>query len=145
VAEFSRSADASSFRLAAAVLRELYLDRRPIEQLPLAAKQLVGAERQWVWAREARQRLPELALWAGNILSYIAATAAAIASGYWERTPRRTAGRMRRVRARADYFKDYILPARMREKSSVTDRLPKGITARLRHYDKQRAAAARLH
>jgi hypothetical protein len=60
--------------------------------MPLVAKQLIGAERQWVWAREARQRLPELALWAGNILSYIAATAPAIASGYWDRIPHRTAG-----------------------------------------------------
>jgi hypothetical protein len=38
----------TSLRLAAAVLRDLYLDRWPIEQLPLAAKQLIGAERQWV-------------------------------------------------------------------------------------------------
>jgi hypothetical protein len=129
-------------RLAGAVLRELYLDRWSIEQLPLAAKQMIGAERQWVWAREARQRLPELAIWAGNILSYIAATAPAIASGYWDRTPKRTAGRVRRVLARADFFKDFTLPARMREKGSVTEQLPKGISARLRHYEKQRAAAA---
>ncbi len=135
----------TNLRLPAAVLSALYRDRWPIEQLPLVAKQLIGADHQWVWAHEPRQRLPELAIWAGNMLSYIAATAPAIASGYWDRLPQRTAGRMRRVLLRADFFKDFTLPARMREKDSVTKQLPKGISARLRHYDQQRATTTASH
>ena len=49
-----------------------------IEQLPLAAKQMIGAHRQFVSASESCQRLPELALLAGSILTYLAATLAAI-------------------------------------------------------------------
>jgi hypothetical protein len=130
----------TTLRLSAVSLRNLYLDRWPIEQLPLAAKQLIGAERQWVWAREARQRLPELALWAGNILSYLAASQPAVPTGYWDRNPRRTAGRLRRVLTHADFFHDFTLPLRIRQKRSVTDQLPKGTSARLRRYDQQRAS-----
>ena len=55
-------------------VRALYRDRWPVEQLPLAAKQMLGAARQFVHAPETCQRLPELALLAGAILSYVAAT-----------------------------------------------------------------------
>lgn len=131
----------TNVRLAARLLRDLYLDRWPIEQLPLVAKQLIGAERQWVWAPEACQRLPELALWAGNILSYLAATQPALPTGFWDRTPRRTAGRLRRHLTRADFFSQFTLPARIRVKCSRTEQLPKGFTARLRHYGKQHTAS----
>ena len=36
----------------------LYRDRWPIEQLPLAAKQMVGAHRAFVFGDESRYRLP---------------------------------------------------------------------------------------
>ena len=52
----------------------LYRDRWPIEQLPLAAKQLLGAGRQFVFAPQTRQRLPELSLLAGSLQMYLAAT-----------------------------------------------------------------------
>jgi hypothetical protein len=67
------------------VLRDLYRDRWPVEQLPLAAKQMVGAARQFVHAPETCQRLPELALLASSVLSYVAATAPAIPTGFWDR------------------------------------------------------------
>ena len=60
--------------VAAYALWRLYRDRWPIEQLPLAAKQMLGAERAFVFGKESRVRLPELALLAGNVLSYVAAT-----------------------------------------------------------------------
>src|SRR5262249_22457773 len=44
----------------------LYRDRWPIEQVPLAAKQMLGAHRAFVFGDESRHRLPALALLAGN-------------------------------------------------------------------------------
>ena len=76
---------ASPLPVAPRVLRDLYRDRWPVEQLPLAAKQMVGASRQFVHAPETCQRLPELALLASSVLSYVAATAPAIPTGFWDR------------------------------------------------------------
>ena len=132
----------TNLRAAARIVRDLYHDRWPIEQLPLVAKQLIGAERQWVSAPEACQRLPELALFAGCVLSYLAATQPTLPTGFWDRTPRRTAGRLRRVLLRADFFTDFTLPERIREKASVTAQLPKGISALLRHYVLQHPVGA---
>lgn len=117
---------ASPLALAPRALRNLYLDRWPVEQLPLAGKQLLGAARQFVSAPETCQRLPELALLAGSVLTYAAATEPPVPTGFWDRRPRPTPGRLRRVLARAIFPTDFPLPARIREKASVTDHLPKG-------------------
>ena len=106
--------------------RDLYRDRWPVEQLPLAAKQMLGAARQFVHAPETCQRLPELALLAGSVLSYAAATQPAVPTGFWDRRPAPTPGRRRRVLARYPFPHDYPLPARLREKAAVTAHLPKG-------------------
>jgi len=108
------------------VLRELYRDRSPVEQLPLAAKQMLGAARQFVHEQETCQRFPELALLAGAVLTYAAATSPAVPTGSWDRQPRRTPGRLRRLLAQADFPPDFPLPARLRGKRAVTDHLPKG-------------------
>ena len=118
-------------------VRDCYVDRWPVEQLPLAAKQLLGAARQFVSAPETCQRLPELALLAGAVLSYAAATAPAIPTGVWDRRPRPTAGRLRRLLARTPFPDDCPLPARIRRKASITDHLPTGFWGQ-----RQRAAAA---
>src|SRR4029434_10379633 len=55
----------TSLPLTGAHLQAFYRDRWPVEGLPLTAKQMVGAARQFVFAPESRQRLPELALVAG--------------------------------------------------------------------------------
>jgi len=107
-------------------VRELYRDRWPVEQLPLAAKQMLGAARQFVHEQETCQRFPELALLAGAILTYIAATSPAVPTGSWDRRPRRTPGRLRRLLAQADFPEDFPLPQRLRRKVAVTDHLPKG-------------------
>lgn len=107
----------------------IYLDRWPIEQLPLAAKQMLGFDRQFVHASESCQRLPELALLAGNILSYLAATMPPIPTGFWDRHPALTPGRLRRVLADLNFPFSYPLPERIREKASRTDHLPKGYAA----------------
>ena len=108
------------------VLRDLYRDRWPVEQLPLAAKQMLGAARQFVHAPETCQRLPALALLAGAVLSYAAATSPAIPSGFWDRHPRPTPGRLRRALARLPFPQDLPLPARIRAKAARTDHLPTG-------------------
>ena len=48
-------------------VKALYQDRWPVEKIPLAAKHMLGAHRQFVFAQESIQRLPELALLAGSI------------------------------------------------------------------------------
>jgi hypothetical protein len=127
--------------LAAADVLAFYHDRWPIEQVPLTAKQLLGAHRQFVFADAARQRLPELALLAGSLLMYLAATHSAQPTGFWDRAPRPTAGRFRRVLAQLDISKTAPLPGRLRKKASVTAHLPKGIQANRRS---ARPVAARV-
>ena len=105
----------------------LYRDRWPVEQLPLAAKQMVGAHRAFVFGDESRHRLPELALLAGNILAYVAATTTAVATGFWDRCCRPTCGRLRRVLLRVDFSEIPVPEGPLRKKASVTAHLPKGV------------------
>lgn len=118
---------ATNLSVSAYALWCLYRDRWPIEQVPLAAKQMVGAQRAFVLGGASRYRLPELALLAGNILAYVAATATAIATGFWDRHCRPTCGRLRRVLLQI-HFADVPVPAgALRKKASVTIHLPKGV------------------
>ncbi len=133
---------ASSLALSPHVLHALYRDRWPVEQLPLAAKQMLGAARQFVWAPETCQRLPELALLAGAILSYGAATSPPIPTGFWDRRPRPTPGRLRRALAHYPFPHDFPLPARLRPKKAATAHLPTGFWGqRCRHAPPQEVAA----
>jgi len=116
----------SSLPLSAPALRAFYADRWPVEQLPLAAKQMLGAARQFVHAPETCQRLPERALLAGALLSYGAATAPAVPTGFWDRRPQPTPGRLRRALGRCSFPHDLPLPARLRSKASPTAHLPTG-------------------
>jgi hypothetical protein len=109
------------------VVYALYRDRWPIEQWPLSGKQMVGAVRQFVFAPESRQRLPELVLLAGAILSYAAATTPAIPTGFWDRQPKATPGRLRRALAGGAFSKLAVLPGSFRKKASPTAHLPKGV------------------
>jgi len=111
-------------------VRAIYKDRWPVEQIPLSAKQMVGAHRQFVHADEAIQRLPELALLAGSILSFLAATAPVAPTGFWDRQPKRTPGRFRRTLMGKSFPQCYPLPEQLRKKASVTAHLPKGFLAR---------------
>ena len=117
---------ATPLALTPPVLRDLYRDRWPVEQLPLAAKQMLGAARQFVHEPETCQRFPELALLAGAVLTYAAATSPAIPPGSWDRQPRRTPARLRRLLSQASFPTDFPLPERLRRKVAVTDHLPKG-------------------
>jgi len=119
-------------------VRELYRDRWPIEKLPQAAKQMLGAERAFVFGSQSRYRLPELALLAGNILSYVAARCAPVASGFWDRAARPTCGRLRRLLARMDFSKLPFEHGKLRKKASVTEHLPKGVSGHRRTKTVQR-------
>jgi hypothetical protein len=120
---------ATPLKLKPATVKAMYQDRWPVEQIPLSAKQMVGAHRQFVHAAESIQRLPELALLAGSILSFLAATAPAAPTGFWDRQPRRTPGRFRRMLMGKPFPQSYPLPSQLRKKASVTGHLPKGILA----------------
>jgi hypothetical protein len=118
---------ASPTQLTGPTWRALYRDRWPIEQVPLAAKQMVGGARQFVSAPDSCRRLPELTLLVGSILTYLAATLPVEPTGFWDRNPKPTPGRLRRVLMRTPFPQSYPLPGRLRKKASVTDHLPKGI------------------
>ena len=112
-----------------ASVKRMYQDRWPVEQIPLAAKHMVGAHRQFVFAETSIHRLPELALLAGSIQSFLAATSPLTPSGFWDLNPKRTPGRLRRLLANAVFPSSYPFSERIRKKNSVTDHLPKGVLA----------------
>jgi hypothetical protein len=118
---------ATNLSVSASALWCLYRDRWPIEQMPLAAKQMLGAERAFVFGQESRFRLPELALLAGNVLSYVAATSQPAATGFWDRASRPTCGRLRRALYRVHFSELPVLEGQLRKKDSVTAHLPKGV------------------
>jgi len=130
---------ACPLQLSGKALRGLYRDRWPVEQVPSAGKQMLGGARQFVFAPESCQRLPELNLLAGAIVTYLAATLPAVPTGFWDRNPQPTPGRLRRLLARVNFPKLYPLPERLRKKDSVCDHLPKGIGGHRR--TKQTASA----
>ena len=126
---------ATSLSVSAPALWRLYRDRWAVEQWPLSAKPMLGAERAFVFGAESRYRLPELALLAGSLLSYVAATSAAAPSGFWDRAARPTCGRLRRTLARlrpGDYAESPALMGRLRKKGSVTAHLKTGVDAHKR-------------
>lgn len=128
---------ACPLRLTGAALHGLYRDRWVVEQVPLTAKQMVGAARQFVFAPQSQQRLPMLALLAGAMLTYLAATLPATPTGFWDRRPQPTAGRLRRLLARTPFPETYPWPEPIRKKASVVAHLLKGILGHRR----QKAAA----
>lgn len=121
---------ATPLKLKPESVRAIYKDRWAIEQIPLSAKQMLGAHRQFVHNSESIQRLPELALLAGSILTFLAATILPLPTGFWDRKPKRTPGRLRRMLFGVPFPKDAFLSRQLRQKKSATAHLPKGILAR---------------
>ncbi len=116
-------------------LWRLYRERWPIEQVPLAAKQMLGGCRSFVHSVECRHRLPELCLLAGAVSLYLAAICEPVRTGFWDRKPARTPGRFRRALSRESLPDISTLPcfsARVRKKESVYAHLPVGILAHRR-------------
>lgn len=123
---------ATTLPVSARAVRDLYVDRWPVEMVPQTAKQMLGAQRHFVFGTESRQRLPELALLSACIQLYTAATQPPIPTGFWDRTPQPTSGRYRRALAQADFPQLHTLPQRIRKKNSVTHHLPTGVQAHRR-------------
>lgn len=73
-------------------LYQLFIDRWPVEQVPLVAKQLLGCQRQFVFSTTSCWRLGELAFFVGNLLTWLAATSPAYPTGYWDRNPKKRRG-----------------------------------------------------
>lgn len=121
---------ATSVKLHYESVRAIYTDRWPVEQIPLSAKQMVGAHRQFVHNSESIQPLPELALFAGSLLSFLAASLPVMPTGFCDRQPKRTPGRLRPTLFAKPFPKDALLSDRLREKHSVTAHLPKANLAR---------------
>lgn len=67
----------------------LYLDRWPVEQIPLVAKQLLGCQRQFVFKPTSCWRLGELAFLVGNILTWLAVLLPPQPTGFWDRHPKK--------------------------------------------------------
>jgi hypothetical protein len=132
---------ATNLHVAAQTAYLIYRDRWPVEQAPLATKQMIGLHRRVplgrVFAPQACFRLPELGLLAGAILTYIAAVLPPVPTAFWDRMPKPTPGRLRRVLAQADFPNLADFDPQLRKKNSVTDHLPKGIEA---HRPTKRAA-----
>ncbi len=120
---------ATPLALQPVTVKAIFTDRWPVEPLPLAAKQMVGAHRQFVHAPESIQRLPELALLAGSILSFVAATVPVTPTGFWDTHPKRTPGRFRRRLMGQPFPQSCPLPEQFRKKEAFTAHLPKGIDA----------------
>jgi len=118
---------ATNLPVSASAVWGLYRDRWPVEQAPLAATQRLGAHRAFVVGGESRYRLPELALLAGNIVAYVAATTAAVATGLWDRHCRPTCGRLRRVVVQVPFADIPVPTGSLRKKASVTGHLPTGV------------------
>lgn len=93
---------------------------------------MIGLHRQFVFAHESCFRLPELGLLAGNLLSHSAALLPPMPSGFWDRTPIATPGRLRRVLAKAIFPNFADFDPKIRKKNSVFQHLPVGILAHRR-------------
>jgi hypothetical protein len=117
----------TTLKVTAFALWCLYYDRWPIEQIPLCAKQMLGGVRSFVFAKPSRERLPMLAMLAGSLLTYVAASSPTVATGFWDRCVRPTCGRLRRVLSSLHFSDLPALPEQIRKKESVTQHLPKGV------------------
>jgi hypothetical protein len=118
---------ATNLEVSAQVLDCLYRDRWAVEHLPLAGKPLLGCGSAFVFGSESRLRLPELALLSGNVLSYVAATSSAVATGFWDHAYRATCGRLCRVLNRLNFSELPVVGEQLRKKASVTSHLKTGV------------------
>ena len=67
-----------------------------------------------------------------NVLSYLALVLPTMPTGFWDRFPQKTTGRLRRRLARTHFPKVALNHRQIRKKNSVTAHLPKGIAAHRR-------------
>ena len=106
---------------------KMYMTRWPIEGLPQTGKQILsgGGGSHYVHHPIAMQRLPTLSLIFGSLLKYVAATLPPFRTGFWDRVPKPTFGRLLR------HLKKVGIPLseQLFKKDSVTAHLPIGYEA----------------
>ena len=142
------------------VIFHLYRSRWKVEQIPQTGKQLLGGHRSFVHSEEIRYRLPELILFAASASLYLSAITPAVATGFWDKNPERTAGRFRHALSGCA-FPDLPVPilndlpcekaiplgtlspfpVRVRNKRSVFAHLPVGIAAHRRQKKTEKSPA----
>ena len=106
---------------------KLYVSRWPVEGVPQAGKYILsgGGGRQFVHHPTAMQRLPIFSLLFGSLLKYMAATLPPIRTGFWDRIPKPTYGRLLRHLNKVGI----PLSGQLSKKESVTNHLPVGYEA----------------
>lgn len=106
---------------------EIYGTRWPIEGLPQTGKYILsgGGGTHYVHHPTAMQRLPTLSLIFGSLLKYAAATLPPLRTGFWDRKPKPTYGRLLRHLKKVGIS----LSEQLFKKESVTDHLPVGYEA----------------
>jgi hypothetical protein len=80
---------ATNVACSAGQVYRLYVSRWPVEQIPQVSKQLLGLQRQFVFSHQSCWRLGELAFLVGNLLAWLAAVSPPMASGFWDRHPKK--------------------------------------------------------
>jgi len=105
------------------IIYQIYKDRWPVEGVPSVAKTILGGHRLFVHADDHPKRLPELILLAGNILAVLAGAHEPTPTGFWDKQPKATAGRLRRLLSKVgvDCFEANF--AQLCKKQSVTAHL----------------------
>lgn len=106
---------------------QLYLNRWPIEGLPQTGKYILsgGGGTHYVHHPTAIERLPVLSLIFGSLLKYTAATLPPFRTGFWDRNPQPTYGRLLRHLKKVGIR----LSQQLFKKASATDHLPVGYEA----------------
>lgn len=123
---------ASSLPLSHSAWQTIYRFRWTVERPPLIAKSLLGTHRQFVHSTDSGSRFFAFSLLGACILAYCAAILPPIPSGFWDRMPKATAGRLRRLLSSSTFPTSFPLPERLRVKPSFTSHLPKGFFAHRR-------------
>lgn len=105
---------------------DAYFARWSIELIPQTAKTVQGLGREFVHAETSCARLPVLALVSATLLNAVAAGCAPLPTGFWDRTPQATPGRL------AKHFLKVSIPVppQLSKKNSATAHLPVGYAAR---------------
>lgn len=112
--------------LSAQQMYDAYFARWSIELIPQTAKTVQGLGREFVHAETSCARLPVLALVSATLLNAVAAGCAPLPTGFWDRTPHATPGRL------AKHFLKVSIPVppQLSKKNSATAHLPVGYAAR---------------
>ena len=107
---------AVSIKLQPETVFRCYRDRWTVEQIPLATKQMIGVHRLFVFQFDSCMRLIQLALLAGNVLSYLAASMDPIPSGFWDCHPKKRLGAYAEPWLSRIFLKTFVIFRNLRKK-----------------------------